>query len=158
MTALNKERATRIVRASNLELAATASTTYYQGAMVGFDVSTGLVDLPGASTDFVPIGLVAETKTLGASGGTILVTLFRELVAVWMANSADTDEIDAAGGLAYAVDDQTVAKTDGSGTRSVVGRVWRVDPNKGVLVEPVMTAGYNVGGTHFDPSEFAPAS
>ena len=46
-------------------------------------------------------------------------------------NSAAADEITAAdiGSLAYAVDDQTVAKTDGTGTRSPAGTVDHVDTN-----------------------------
>ncbi|EEW59225.1 conserved hypothetical protein [Ruegeria sp. TrichCH4B] len=45
------------------------------------------------------------------------------------ANSAAADEITHAdiGSLAYAVDDQTVAKTDGTGTRSPAGIIDGVD-------------------------------
>lgn len=53
-----------------------------------------------------------------------------------VANSAGADEITAAdiGTDCYLVDDQTVAKTDGAGTRSVAGKVFDVDA-KGVWVE-----------------------
>ena len=40
--------------------------------------------------------------------------------------------IDPTGKLAYMVDDQTVAKTDGGGTRSILGRVVRVEPLGGL--------------------------
>lgn len=39
------------------------------------------------------------------------------------------------GGSAYAVDDQTVAPTDGTGTRSAVGTIRDVDASNGVWVE-----------------------
>ena len=52
------------------------------------------------------------------------------------ANSAATDAITLAdiGKDCFIVDDQTVAKTDGSGTRSRAGRVFDVDAD-GVWVE-----------------------
>lgn len=56
--------------------------------------------------------------------------------AFQIANSVGADEITAAdiGNDCYLVDDQTVAKTDGTGTRSVAGKVFDVDA-KGVWVE-----------------------
>lgn len=53
-----------------------------------------------------------------------------------VANSAGADEITAAdiGNDCYLVDDQTVAKTDGTGARSAAGKVFDVDA-KGVWVE-----------------------
>ncbi|MCY1460857.1 hypothetical protein D9M71_784510 [compost metagenome] len=52
------------------------------------------------------------------------------------ANSAAGDEITRAdiGATAYIVDDQTVAKTDGTSTRSVAGTIRDVDSD-GVWVE-----------------------
>jgi hypothetical protein len=41
------------------------------------------------------------------------------------------------GNVCYAVDDQTVAKTDGGGTRSAAGRIMEIDANGGVWVEHV---------------------
>ena len=51
-------------------------------------------------------------------------------------NSADADELTQAdiGKDCYIVDDATVAKTDGGGTRSVAGKVFDVDDD-GVWVE-----------------------
>jgi hypothetical protein len=143
VTALAAKRAVKFKRFTTISLAATASDTYYQGALVGFDTATGLLVVGQALTTFVPIGKVVEDTTLGAGGGSVLVELFREVVAMWFANSADTDEVTSTsiGGLAYVVDDQTVADNDSSNTRSVLGRVWAIDSAKGVLVEPLHTAG-----------------
>jgi hypothetical protein len=46
------------------------------------------------------------------------------------ANSAAADQLTNAdtGSTCYIVDDQSVAKTDGGGTRSAAGRVWTVEP------------------------------
>lgn len=141
--ALSNKRATRIVKFKNKSLPATASVTYHQGALICWDTSTGLVCQGKASATLIPIGVAAESKTLGSGGGSILVELFREVVAMWFANSTSTDEVVAAslGGLAYVVDDFTVADNDNSNARSVLGRVWELDAGKGVLVEPLHTAG-----------------
>ena len=60
-------------------------------------------------------------------------------------NSTSTDEITLAeiGGLCWAVDHETVAKTDGSGTRSPAGVVVNVD-DLGVCVrfDEALTAAY----------------
>lgn len=142
MTALADKRAVRIQKFSTFEPAATASKTYFQGAVVGFDMSTGLVDLATVSLDFVPIGVVAESKTLGGGGGTIKVNLFREVWAIWMVNATAGDAVAATdiGGLCYALDDQTVAVNDATNTRSVFGRIWGFSSTKGVLTEPVHPA------------------
>jgi hypothetical protein len=52
------------------------------------------------------------------------------------ANSSSTDEITRAdiGSNCYIVDDQTVAKTSGSSTRSVAGKIFDVD-SLGVWVD-----------------------
>jgi hypothetical protein len=68
------------------------------------------------------------------------------------ANSADADEITQAeiGDNCYLVDDQTVAKTDGSSTRSKAGRIMQVDA-QGVWVEMgvgVMNAGTSLAAAN----------
>ncbi len=152
MAALTGKRALRTVKASHLELDATASQTYHQGALVGFDTATGLVDLGAASTTLIPIGTVAESKTLDGSGGKINVKLFREMSAIWMVNAGGGDAVVAGdiGGIAYVLDDQTVANNDATNTRSVMGRIWKLDSTKGVLVEPMQTAADQPGETGLD--------
>lgn len=142
MTAIasGAKRAVRPFKFSSIELAATASIEYKQGSYVGFDTATGLIKLGQALTTFIGVGFVAESKTLGAGGGSILIALPREVVAYWMANDA-TNTVVATdiGGLAYVLDDQTVKRDDDTNTLSVMGRVWKLDSIKGVLVEPLMT-------------------
>ncbi len=153
MTALTAKKANRIKRASSLNMLATAESVF-QGGLAGIDLSTGLVrKVPaGGDPNMLLVGTFVENKTV-TSGGRTLVRLFRELSAIWLANSAGGDAIAAAnvGQLCYAVDDQTVALTSNGSTRSVAGRVWDVDATKGVLVEPLETgaAGAADGGEGF---------
>jgi hypothetical protein len=140
--ALSAKRQIRLKKFSTIELAATASVAYYQGAVICFDTSTGLVCQGKASTTLIPIGTCAESVTLGAGGGNVAVLLFREVTAIWMVNGAGGEAVAAAniGGLAYLRDDATVGADDDTNTLSVLGRVWAIDSVKGVLVEPLYTA------------------
>lgn len=143
MTAIaaGAKRALKFQQFSSKELPATASVEYKQGSLVGWDTATGLIKLGQALTTFKPIGTVAESKTLGAGGGTVLVKLFREVTAIWMLNDVTTPVVATdRGGLAYVLDDQTVQRTDATNTLSVLGMVWELHATKGVLVEPMFPA------------------
>jgi hypothetical protein len=139
--AAGAKRALRKKVFSGLECPATASVEYKQGSLVGWDTATGLIRLGAASTTFKPIGFVTESKTLGAGGGSVHVTLFREVVGFWMLNDVTAPVVATdRGGLAYVLDDQTVQRTDATNTLSVLGMVWALDASKGVLVEPMFAA------------------
>lgn len=133
--ALTKMRLTRVVEATGMALLSTAETVY-QGGLACFDTSTGLIKKGAASTTLIPIGRYREDQVI-ASGGTANVEFFRPLKAMWFANSTAGDLIaqTECGSNVYVVDDEKVAKTNGSNTRSVAGRAWKVDATKGVLVE-----------------------
>ena len=135
MTALTGRRFKRPFYFSGIELPGKTEQVY-QGGRACVDTTTGLVAKGFASTTLVPIGVYTENQAT-PSGGSVHVTLDREIFARWYENSTSGDQITAADLLkdVYAVDDQTVAKTNGGGTRSVAGRVWKVDSVKGVLVE-----------------------
>jgi hypothetical protein len=135
MTALAASRLTKPFKSSGMSMLSTAEQTY-QGGLACIDTSTGLVKKGAASTTLVPIGRYREDK-LVASGGSASIEFFRELNAIWFANSASTDLIaqTEVGSNVYVVDDQTVAKTSNSNARSIAGRVWAIDAKKGVLVE-----------------------
>ena len=135
MSALTKSRAVKPVRSFRITLPSTAQQVY-KGGTACLDTSTGLVAKGTASTTLFPIGTYVEDALVPASGS-VTVELFRELRAIWFVNSTSTDQITQTecGSNCYIVDDQTVAKTSNSNARSIAGRVWRVDPVKGVLVE-----------------------
>lgn len=135
MTALADKRFQRPFKFSAIEMAGKTEQVY-QGGRACVDTSTGLVAKAFISTTLIPIGVFTESQSTPASG-TVHVTLDREVTARWYANSTAGDLIVAADMLkdVYIVDDQTVAKTSNSSTRSVAGRVWKIDSVRGVLVE-----------------------
>lgn len=104
----------------------------FAGALVCLDASGWAV--PGATaTGLIALGR-AEKRRAAASNGAVTVPIRRGVFC--FANSGSTDAITRAeiGDPAYIVDDQTVAKTNGSGTRSAAGTIRDVDA-QGVWVE-----------------------
>ena len=145
MTALAASRQSKTYSAKYIELPGTAQTVY-KGGVACWDTSTGLVAKAATSATMVPIGVFTEDATV-AAGGTVVIELFRELHARWMANDG-TDTVVAAnlGTLCYLKDDQTVTKTDATNTQSVAGRIWKIDSVKGVLVEFLQTGSSHISG------------
>lgn len=139
--ALTKTRPNRVVVFSQKELAA-KNEEVFQGGLACFDTSTGLVAKGFASTTLIPIGTF-DSDSAAAAGKRVIVNLFRETKAIWMVNAGGGDAVVATdiGGLAYIRDDNTVGRDDDTNTLSVMGRVWDVDSVKGVLVEPLHSAG-----------------
>jgi len=135
MTALTVPRTTphRVVHERLLAVAANAKI--YQGALVAL-TATGYATKGAVATTLRGVGVAAATvDNTGGADGALSVPVRR---GVWlMLNSASTDQITAAdiGTSCYIVDDQTVAKTNGSATRSVAGTVADVDSSGGVWVE-----------------------
>jgi hypothetical protein len=105
--------------------------TIYAGALVALNASGELVNFT-AATGLVCVG-VAESTVENAVSGSVLNTgsgIF------CFKNSAGADEITLTeiGATVYGVDNETVALTDGSSSRSAVGKVWNVDSD-GVWVD-----------------------
>lgn len=104
-----------------------ASTKIYAGALLMRDASGNIVQGKTA-TGLVGCGRAeAQVDNSAGSAGDLTVNFRRGIFR--FANSASTDEITKAeiGGVCYAVDDQTVAKTDGTGARSPAGVIDDVD-------------------------------
>lgn len=103
-----------------------SATKIFQGGIVMRNAAGNLTK-GATATGLVGVGRAEETvDNTGAAGAKSVMYkkgVFR------LANSADTDQITAAdiGGAAYAVDDQTVAKTSGANTRSIAGTIDGVD-------------------------------
>jgi predicted deacylase len=107
-----------------------ASTTIYQGSLVMLDAG---VAKPGATaTGKFAAGRAMETKTSAASGTTYIKV---ETGVFKFANEAG-DAVDAndVGAVAWIVDDQTVAETNGTSTRSPAGIIRQLDSD-GVWVQ-----------------------
>ena len=104
-----------------------AATTLFAGALVMRDAAGYLVEGQTA-TGLVGVGR-SEARVDNADGaaGDLSAEYLPGVFA--FANSASTDEITIAdiGSVCFAVDDQTVAKTNGTSTRSPAGIVEAVD-------------------------------
>lgn len=110
-----------------------AATSVYQGGIVCLDASGWAV--PGAvATTLKTIGCAEETVVNSGANGDKSVKLRRGTFR--FGNSAAGDLIARAdiGASCYIVDDQTVAKTNGTSTRSIAGTIRDVDA-LGVWVE-----------------------
>lgn len=133
MTALTADRNTPAALGALREGSVGAAKLIYAGAIVMRNATGFLV--PGATAlNLIGVGRAEQhaDNSLGADGD---ITL-RYLPGVFrFANSAAADEITDAdiGTKCFVVDDQTVAKTDGTGTRSKAGIVEMVD-TQGVWV------------------------
>lgn len=131
MTALSAPRDTKRTGDEHLVLPVAASVTCYQGgiaAVIASGTGAGNVTPGATATTLRGVGVFEETVTNGATAGAVSAKVRRGVFGPF-ANSGSTDAITNAdiGADCYIVDDQTVAKTNGSNTRSVAGKVHLVD-------------------------------
>ncbi|HDR9101724.1 TPA: hypothetical protein QDB24_002216 [Burkholderia vietnamiensis] len=108
---------------------AKSGVLFFVGAIAAIDTATGFATKGATATTLKGAGIVQEQvdNTEGADGA-VNITMRR---GQWLVgNSAGADQITLkdVGSPAYIVDDQTVAKTDGGGTRSIAGTVVDIDP------------------------------
>lgn len=110
-----------------------ANKTIFAGALVVLHTD-GNAEAATTATSKVCVGIATQSKVNGAVAGAESIETKRGLFR--FANSAAGDAIARAdiGATCYLVDDQTVAKTNGSSTRSAAGIVRDVDA-QGVWVE-----------------------
>jgi hypothetical protein len=127
MAALTADRNTPEKNGELIVLPAAAAKKFYVGALAALDAAGRAT--PGATaTTIKGLGRVEKFADNSAgSAGAIDVTIRRGIFR--FANSAAGDAIAATeiGSDCFIVDDQTVAKTNGTNTRSVAGRVMDVD-------------------------------
>jgi hypothetical protein len=117
------------------ELPVDAGKVCHQGGIGCLDQADGLAKPGVTATTLVALGRIENTAdNSGGADGAVKV-LIKE-GDFWWGNSASSDAIaaDDIGKTCYIVDDQTVALTDGTGTRSAAGKVVNVDASLGVLV------------------------
>jgi len=134
MAALTADRNTPQRDNKQFGFGVAAATKLWAGSIACLNAS-GFLTKGAVATTLKTVGMVEETidNTAGANGavtGKVRRGLFR------FANSAAGDLIALTdvGASCYIVDDQTVAKTNGSSTRSVAGVIRSVDAD-GVWVE-----------------------
>lgn len=127
MAALTQDRDTKRLEGGIYEAGVAAATKVYGGSLVCINAAGYLV--PGTTATTLKAAGRCEKQvdnTLGAAGaksGKYRPGTYR------FANSAAADLITIAdiGSDCFIVDDQTVAKTNGTNTRSVAGKVVQVD-------------------------------
>lgn len=133
MTPLSADRNTPRRERTTRHVPVAAGAKLYAGAMVAIN-ATGFLAPVTAATTLKAAARNAKfvDNTSGADGA---VVAEQELGTFRWNNSAAADLITRAdiGSDAYGVDDQTVAKTNGGSTRSVVGRIADVD-DQGVWI------------------------
>lgn len=128
MAALTKDRLATVTRSADVrEPPAAAATIIYAGALVAINAAGNAVPFSTATT---LKGCGAALERCDNSAGAAGDKRVRVGAGVFQfANSAAGDLITLAdiGADCYGVDDQTVAKTSGSSTRSIAGKVFDVD-------------------------------
>ena len=131
---LTKDRDTREKGKTIYTWPLAAGVQIYAGALVALNAAGYAV--PGSvATTLKGFGRAEETvDNTGGAAGTVSINVKKGVFH--FANSASTDEITIADTKAdcFIVDDQTVAKTNGTNTRSIAGRVDSVDAG-GVWVD-----------------------
>ena len=127
MTALATERDTPARVGDRFEFPVAASTKIYKGSLVCIN-SSGYAVPGSASTTFKSVGMAEETAD-NSSGAAAAINVKVRRGVFRFGNSASTDLIALAdiNASCYVVDDQTVAKTNGSSSRSVAGTILSVD-------------------------------
>lgn len=103
-----------------------ANTTVFQGGLTCVNAAGYAV--PGAvATTLKAFGRAEETVTNGATAGAATVRISAGIFRWKNSSAGDAIALSDVGATCYIVDDETVAKTDGTGTRSAAGKIWDVD-------------------------------
>ena len=128
MTAATQDRDTQEVRGRVRAFPVEGATKIYGGVMAALNAAGNLTKgAVSATLKCVGVSQTMYDNTAGAAGA--ITAEVKAGVYGPFANSASADLIAVAdvGSDCYMVDDSTVAKTNGSGARSVAGKVWAVD-------------------------------
>ncbi len=134
MTALTKDRNTKRRDGVQYNDPVAASTRIFAGSIVCLN-ATGYA-VPGSTSTTLKARGVAQEQVDNSAGAAGALRIETRRGVFQFANSTSTDEITRAdiGASAYIVDDQTVAKTSATSTRSVAGVIRDVDSD-GVWIE-----------------------
>jgi len=104
-----------------------ADTTIYAGALVARNAAGDLIE-GGTATGLVGVGIAErEADNAGGAAGDATVVVIPGIARMENSAAADLIAADDIGKLCYIVDDQTVALTNGTSTRSAAGLIVGVD-------------------------------
>ena len=132
--ALTKDRNTKRRDGVQYSDPVAAATRIFAGSLVCLNAAGNAVS--GSTATTLTARGVAQEQVDNSAGAAGALRIESSRGTFPFANSATTDEITRAdiGATAYIVDDQTVAKTSGTNTRSVAGVIRDVDSD-GVWIE-----------------------
>lgn len=132
---LTADRNTARAERANVKLLGVAAATKIYGGSIVCRNSAGYAVKGAAALGLRVVGRANEQVDNSAGANGDLTIKVEEGVFLW-ANSAAGDQIGIAdiGNRCFIVDDQTVAKTSGAGTRSPAGRIVGLDAIGNVLV------------------------
>lgn len=133
MAALTKDRNTPEKSGDFLVLPVEANTVIYAGSLVALNAAGNVV--PGSTATGLKVAGRAE-EYVNNNPGTAGEKTVKILRGIFRYANSGTDSVTAANLLedCYIVDDQTVARTHGTNTRSKAGKVLGVDSD-GVWVD-----------------------
>ena len=135
MAALTADRNTPLRDAKDFEFPVLAAVKIFAGALVGFNASAAFARHGLTSTTFKCVGVAQELADNSAgANGAINVKVRRGTFRFNNSSAGDLITLANVGSDCYVVDDQTVALTNGTSTRSVAGKIRDVDAD-GVWVE-----------------------
>lgn len=127
MAALTSDRNTLRREGNQMEPPVAAATRIWAGAMVAINASGYAV--PGATSTTLKAAGVAEQRADNSAGaaGDIRVKVRKGTFRFANSSAGDAIALTDIGATVFMVDDQTVAKTNGTNTRSAAGTVVDVD-------------------------------
>lgn len=127
MSALSADRNTPRREGEKRVFPVAAAAVLYAGAMAAINAAGNAVPVSASATLKGAGRVERRADNTGGAAGAITVEVSAGIFR--FANSASADLITQAdiGSDCYGVDDQTVAKTSATNTRSVVGKVFDVD-------------------------------
>ena len=132
MTALTRDRNTPLKSAGVISVPVAANAVIHAGALV-VATAAGFAAPGSTATGLSYIGRADEVAdNTGGANGAVAVPV-RRLEAFKWGNDGSINQAHLMK-TAYIVDDQTLAATDGSGTRSAAGRIVGIDTD-GVWIE-----------------------
>lgn len=132
--ALSADRNTPRRERSGVKVLGAAAQLIYGGSLVARNAS-GYAAKGAASTSLIGVGRANErVDNSGGNAGDKTIRVEEGIHRFANSTSTDAITITEIGKPCYIVDDQTIAKTDGTGTRSIAGFVHDVDAD-GVWVE-----------------------
>lgn len=132
MTALNRDRNTALMIAAIISVPVAASAKLFAGAIVAAN-ATGFAVPGSTATTLTYLGRAEESVDNTGGGNGAVAVQVRRLSAFKWANDGSITQAHL-GKTAYIVDDQTLAATNGTGTRSAAGSIVGIDAD-GVWIE-----------------------